>query len=223
MFLFIASPTFVLILLKGMMGHEPASFDHYALVVTGMFPTAPAFLFTAFAINRDRNARTLEHLLTTPVHKIDVIVGYAIAFMLPALAQVALMVSVTYGLLGLHVAGQPWEVALLALMACVLGIAIGVMSANFARNEFQLTKLIAMIAIPQLMLSGFFRPPSRMVGWMGFLSHFVPWRYGVSLLKTFQYHSVLTGSGWFNLGVMVGIVLLLFSVSAFTVLSRRTA
>jgi ABC-2 type transport system permease protein len=223
MFLFILSPTFVLILLKGMMGHSPADFNHFGLIVTGLFPTAPAFLFSAFVLTRDYNVRTLEHLLTTPVSKLDVIIGYVIAFILPALVQISLMLSVAFGLLGLRVSGKWWEVGLIAIVTCVLGLAIGLMVKNFARNEFQLTKILAMIGVPHLMISGFFRPPSLMVGWMAFLSHFAPWRYGVELLVPFEHHAWPTAAAWFNFGVIVFIVALLFAVSSVTVLNRRTA
>ena len=223
MFLFTLSPTFVMILLKGMMHNNPAAFNKYGLIVAGLFPTAPAFLFAAFAITRDRNTRTLEHLLSTPVAKLDVIIGYIIAFTLPAIVQVSLSLSVTFGLLGLNIAGQWWQIGLLALVNCILGVAIGLFVTNFARNEFQLTKILAMTGVPHLMLSGFFRPPDRMPGWMAFFAHFAPWRYGVGLLAEFQRHASPTSAAWFNLSVIIFIVLLLFSISAFTVLDRRTA
>lgn len=223
MFMFIASPTLVLLLLKGMMNHNNAAFEHYALVTTGLFPTAPAFLFVAFAINRDRNNLTLEHLLTTPVSKADILLGYIMAFITPAFVQVGLMLSVVYGVLGFHVAGSWWEIGLIALVNCVLGMGVGLFITNFARNEFQLTKIIAMTGISHLILSGFFLPVNRMVGWMQVLAHFAPWRYGVSALMEFQVHVRPTAAVWFDLGVIAFILLLFFSLSTFTILGRRTA
>jgi ABC-2 type transport system permease protein len=223
MFLYIASPSLVLLLLKGIMNHNNAAFDHYALVTTGLFPTAPTFLFVAFAIIRDRNNLTLEHLLTTPVSKVDVILGYIMAFITPAFIQVGLMLSVVYGLTEFHVAGSWWEIGLIALANNVLGMGVGLFATNFARNEFQMTKIIAMTGISHLILSGFFRPVNHMVGWMQFLAHFAPWRYGVSALMPFQGHVWPTAAVWFNLGVIAFILLLFFSISTFTILSRRTA
>jgi ABC-2 type transport system permease protein len=222
MFLFVLSPTLIIILLKGMMNHNP-DFDRYALLIVGLFPTAPAFLFTAFALTRDRNRKTLEHLLTTPVTKPDIIAGYIIAFILPAVIQVSISISVTFGLLHLHVAGKWWEIGLLAFLNCILGISIGAFATNLARNEFQLTKVLLVVGVPQIILSGFFRPTDRMVGWMRLLSHIAPWRYGIGVLSQFQHNAGFTAIAWDNLIVVVLILFLLFSISAFTVLRRRTA
>ena len=222
MFLFILSPVFVLILLKGMMNNNP-DFNRYALLVVGLFPTAPAFLFTAFAMSRDRNRRTLEHLLTTPVTKADIVAGYVFAFLLPALVQVALSLVVTFGFLGLKVAAAWPLIGLLALVNCVLGIALGMFATNLARNEFQLTKILLALGVPQIILSGFFVPTSRMPGWVRWLAHIAPWRYGVGTLSPFQHHAGFTFSAGANLLVVIGIIALFFTACTFTVLRRRTA
>jgi ABC-2 type transport system permease protein len=222
MILFTISPTFVMILTAGILHDYPATFQRAGLIVVGLFPTAPTFLFCAFAIMRDKKRGTLEYLLTAPIKKLDVLAGYLIAFNLPAIVQVAMTVGVTYGFLGLKSAGPWWEVGLLAMSNSVLGVGIGVFVTNLAHNEYQLTKILAAIAAPHLMLSGLFRSHQDLVWWMRDLSNIAPWRYGVSAVAQLQFHAV-DGTLWFNLAIEAGIVLLLFSVSTATVLKRRTA
>ena len=221
--LFTASPTFVVVIISGLLHNYPQSFDRIGLIVIGLFPTAPAFLFTAFAMTRDRSRGTLEYLLTSPVSKLDILLGYVTAFTLMGLVQVAMTLSVAYGLLGLHTAGPWWAVGLLALVNGILGVAIGLFATNFAKDEFQLMKILAAVGVPHLMLSGLFRSPDEMVTWMRIMSDFAPWRYGVAAVAGFEYNASPTATTWFNLAVVGGIILLLFSVSSVTILKRRTA
>jgi ABC-2 type transport system permease protein len=222
MVLFTISPTFVMVLTWGILHGHPATFERVGLIVLGLFPTAPTFLFAAFAIQRERYRGTLEHLMTTPVARVDILLGYAFAFTLPAVVQIAMTVGVTYGLLGLHTAAAWPVVGLMALVSSLLGVAIGLFSANLAHNELQLTKVLAAMAAPHLMLSGLFRPPDEMVGWMHALSTIAPWRYAVSAVAELQHHARPTAALWSNLGVTVGIILLLSAVCLGTVLKRRS-
>lgn len=221
--LFTASPTFVVVIISGLLHNYPQSFDRIGLIVIGLFPTAPAFLFTAFAICRDRSRGTLEYLLTSPVGKMDILLGYVTAFTLMGLIQVAMTLSVAYGLLGLHTAGPWWVVGLLALLNGILGVALGLFATNFAKDEFQLMKILAAAGVPHLMLSGLFRSPDEMPTWMRILSDFAPWRYGVSAVAGFEYNASPTSTIWFSLAVVAGIVVLLFGLSSVTVLKRTTA
>lgn len=221
--LFTASPTFVMVLCAGMMADHPAAFNRTGLLVLGLFPTAPAFLFTAFALQRDRYRGSLEYLLTTPVTRLDILVGYVLAFTVPALAQVGLTLSVTYGLLGLETRGSLWVVALMALMSCVLGVVMGMFSVNLAKNELHLTKILPAVALPHLMVAGLFRPYDEMVGWMQVIATFAPWRYATGAIAELEKNTSLTSTFWLNLGVTTGIVLLLSAASTLTVLRRRKA
>lgn len=223
MVLFTISPTFVMVLTAGILANHPATFDRVGLLVVALFPTAPTFLFAAFAIQRERYRGTLEHLMTTPLSRVDILLGYAIAFTTPAIAQIGLTVGVTYGFLGLNTAAAWWVVALMALLSSVLGVAIGLFSANLARNELQLTKVLAAMAAPHLMLSGLFQPHEEMTGWMRALSNIAPWRYAVSSAAELQYNAWPTVAMWQNLGATVGIIGLLSAVCLGTVLKRRSA
>ncbi|TMR02595.1 ABC transporter permease [Actinomadura soli] len=223
LFLFTMSPLFVMILVAGMLVETPRTFDRSGLLVMGLFPTAPGFLFAAFAIQRERYRGSLEFLLSGPVTRLDVLVGYLLAFSVPAVAQVALTVSVSYGLLGLDSAGPWWAAALLAMLACVLGVVLGMFAINLAHNELQLTKVLPTVALPHLMVSGLFLPYEDMPGWMQAAATIAPWRYAVGAVSELHLHSSVTSELVLNLSVTVGIVFALSAVTVGTVLRRRTA
>ncbi|GAA4224469.1 ABC transporter permease [Actinomadura meridiana] len=223
LFLFIGSPAFVMILCAEMLTRHPQMFDRVGLLIMGMFPTAPGFLFAAFSLQRERHQGSLEYLLTAPVSRMDVLVGYVMAFCVPALAQVALMVSVSYGLLGLDSAGAWWAVSLMSLFSCVLGVLLGMFAINLAGNEFELTKMLPATAVPHVMVSGLFQPVKDLPEWMQAIALVAPWRYLVGAVGEFQTHSRITATFARNLGVTLGIVLLASVMTLLTVLNRRTA
>ncbi|MFS8200189.1 ABC transporter permease [Streptomyces sp. CWNU-52B] len=223
LFLFTISPAFVMVLCAGLMGGYPESFNRTGLLVAGLFPTAPAFLFAAFAMQRERYRGSLEFLLSAPVTRLDVLIGYVLAFSVPALAQITLTLSVSYGLLGLDTAGPIWAVAVMALLSCVLGVVLGLFVVNLAHDELQLTKVLPAIALPHLMVAGLFRPYDDMTGWMQVLATIAPWHYAIAAIEGLQTHSSLTSATIVNASVTVALIVLLSALCVPTLLRRRTA
>lgn len=223
MTLFVIAPSLVLIVINGMLHNHPQIFNRVGLIVMGLFPTVAAFLFTAFMINRERYRGTLEYLLATPTRRLDVLVGYMVAFMMPAVVQVAMSQAITYHLLNINVAGAWWAIGLLSMMNAVLGVTMGMFVTGLVRSEFQLVLILPIMGALNLVLCGVFRPHEEMVGWMRVISNFSPWRYAVGALAEFEENVSATPILWYNVAFTVGIILLLSMIVMNTVFSRRGA
>ena len=70
-----------------------------------LIPFIVMFLVTSVTTLRERSSGTLERLLAMPTGKLDLLLGYALAFGLMATLQSTLAVALCVGLLGLDVAG----------------------------------------------------------------------------------------------------------------------
>ena len=66
------------------------------------------FLVTSVATLRERTSGTLERLLTMPLGKLDLLLGYALAFGAVAVVQAGLVSALSLTVLGLDVAGPTW-------------------------------------------------------------------------------------------------------------------
>jgi len=99
-------PVVLLTLVRYMFDDRPQVFDTIGLVMLGVFPFIVMFLITSIAMLRERTSGTLERMLTTPVAKLDLLLGYGIAFGLAATVQAGVACSVAYGLLGLDTSGD---------------------------------------------------------------------------------------------------------------------
>ena len=76
-------PSLLLVLTHQMFDSQP-EFDRVALSLLGIFPFTTMFLVTSVSMLRERTSGTLERLLTTPMAKLDLLLGYGIAFAVAA-------------------------------------------------------------------------------------------------------------------------------------------
>nr|AFP87529.1 ABC transporter [Streptomyces sp. CNQ-418] len=222
-FLYTAAPALVMVLTSGILSNHPVTFNRVGLIILGLFPTAPAFLFAAFALHRDKRRGTLDSLFTYPVRRMDILVAYVVAFSIPSVIQMGITLSVTYAFLDLQAAAAWWVIGLLAMLASVLGVVLGVLATFLARNELQLTRVLVASGPLHLMFSGLFRPFEEMNGWMQAISSLAPWRYAVGAVTEFQTSATPTTTAWVCIGVTVGIIVLASWLSSFTALQRKSA
>ena len=179
------------------------------------------FLVTSVSMLRERTSGTLERLLTTPMAKLDLLLGYGIAFAVAATAQAAVTCGTAYGLLGLYTPGSPWLVAATAILGAVLGMALGLLSSAFATTEFQAVQFMPAIVMPQVLLGGLFVPREDMAGWLQTISDALPLTYSIDALSEVGRTSLLTDTLLRDLGVMIGATVAALVLGAFT-LRRRS-
>ncbi len=154
-------------------------FDRIGPVLVAIFPFVIMFVVTSVATLRERTSGTLERLLTTPLGKGDLVLGYALAFGLLAVVQGVLVTGVTVGLFGLEVAGAlPWLV-LVVVGSGVLGTALGLFASAFATTEFQAVQLMPATVLPQFLLCGLLVPRDRLPRALELLSDVLPLSYVV--------------------------------------------
>jgi ABC-2 type transport system permease protein len=170
---------------------------------------------------RERTSGTLERLMTMPLHKVDLLAGYAIAFAAVALVQATLVSTVAFGLLGLDVSGPKWLVALLAVANAVLGSTLGLLVSAFAQTEFQAVQFMPAIVFPQILLCGLFVPRSEMAGWLHAISYALPLTYAYDALARTAAND-LDATLALDVAVVLGCIAVAVMLGAAT-LRRRTA
>ena len=72
---------------------QPGIFDRVGLTMLGILPFVVMFLVTSIAMLRERTSGTLERLLTTPLARLDLLLGYGVAFGLAAAVQALVTVA----------------------------------------------------------------------------------------------------------------------------------
>lgn len=201
---------------------QVSTFDRVGLTMLGIFPFVVMFLVTSIAMLRERTSGTLERLLTTPLARLDLLLGYGLAFGLAAAVQALVTVAVATTLYGLEVAGSLALVVLVAVVGAVLGVALGLLASAFARSEFQAVQFMPVIVLPQFFLCGLLVPREQMAGWLQVASDALPLTYAVDALQEVGRSADPTGRMWLDLAVVAGAAVLALALAAGT-LRRRTS
>ena len=179
--LMVVVPSVLMTMLRYVFDSKPF-FSHVAPALLGFFPFLLMFLVTVITTLRERSSGTLERLLTTPMGRLDLLGGYALAFSAVAVVQVALAVTVSTWL-GMELAGSLWSLLLVALLDALFGVALGLFASAFARTEFQAVQFMPVIVLPQLLVCGLFVPRDRMADWLRYFSDAMPLSYAVEALQ----------------------------------------
>jgi ABC transporter DrrB family efflux protein len=219
--LLLAVPSLLLVLFKYVFYGSPQVFDRVGLPMLGIFPFTTMFLVTSIAMVRERTSGTLERLLTTPMHKFDLLGGYALAFGLVALLQGGISAAVALGPLGLTVEAGVGVVLTLAVLNALLGMALGLFLSAFATTEFQAVQFMPAAVIPQVLLCGLLIPRDQMADVLYWISNVLPLSYAVDALVAAQTTSSLTADMAVDLLVVAGCVLAALALGAAT-LRRRS-
>jgi len=201
---------------------RPSTFDRVGLTMLGIFPFVVMFLVTSIAMLRERTSGTLERLLTTPLTRRDLLLGYGMAFGLAAALQAVVTVTVATTLYQLQVAGSLWVVGLIAVVDAVLGVALGLLASAFARSEFQAVQFMPVIVLPQFFLCGLLVPRELMAGWLRAISDVLPLTYAVEALEEVGSSAAETATMWRDVGIVAAAALLALALAAGT-LRRRTS
>lgn len=169
-------PPLLMLLFKYIFNDQPAVFDRAGPQMLGLFPFILMFILTSVTMVRERASGTLERLLTTPIRRIELLSGYALAFGLAALIQALATSAVAMWALGLSIA-KPALVILFAVLDALLGTVLGLLISAFARTEFQAVQFMPAIVVPQILLCGIFVPRAQMPEVLSRISDVLPLSY----------------------------------------------
>lgn len=221
MALLLVVPCMLLVLLWWMFDTDEATFNFLGPPLLAMFPFIVMFLVTSVATLRERSTGTLERLLSMPMAKLDLLVGYALAFGVLALVQSLLAVGLTVGVLGMDLSGPLWALALVAVFDAVLGTTMGLFVSAFAETEFEAVQFMPAFVLPQVLLCGLFVARDDLPPVLSFISDLLPLSYAVDAMQQVQTSADLSGEFWRDVLVIVGFVLAFVGAGAAT-LRRRT-
>jgi len=220
--LLLVVPTALLILLYFVFEGRPHTFQRIGAPLCGLFPFIVMFLVTSIAMLRERTSGTLERLMTLPLAKGDILLGYGIAFGLLAALQALIVCTVGFAILGLHAAHGAWLVGLLAIGNALLGMALGLFASAFARTEFQAVQFMPALIFPQLLLCGLFVSRDQMAGWLHAISWLMPLTYAYEALAHATAPAALGGAMSAEVLAVAGFTVAALGLGAVT-LRRRTA
>ncbi len=153
-------------------------------------------MMTSVAIVREKELGTLEVLLASPMHPMQIVVSKAVPYLVLALIDVAVIL-----LLAVYVLGVPIRGSLFLLMAentlyISNTLALGLLVSTITEKQ-QVAMFVSLVGfmLPALLFSGFMFPIENMPWPLQWISHAVPTRWYYSIVKAIM----IKGLGFYSI------------------------
>ena len=212
--LILAVPTALLTLLYFVYRDYPgaaALFNHVAVSMMAMLPMIVMFLVTSVTMLRERGSGTLERLWTTPLHRADLLLGYATAFTTIAVGQSLILCAVAAWFLDVAIAASWAWVILTALIDAFLGVAMGLFVSAFARTEFQAVQFLCGLLVAR----------DQLPRALELCSNVLPMSWAVDAVGELTVSTTPTADFAADVGLLAAAGLAVLTIAALTV-PRRT-
>jgi drug efflux transport system permease protein len=161
--------------------------------VVAVIMTLIGALLTALLIAREWERGTMEALMATPVSMLEVLIGKIVPYYLLGMGGLALSVVMGVWLFGVPLRGSIWVLTLSSSLFLLTALGMGLLISTVTRVQF-VAGQVAIITtfLPAFILSGFIFDIGSMPRPVQWITHIIPARYFVSILKTV----FLAGDTW---------------------------
>jgi ABC-2 type transport system permease protein len=171
-------------------------------------------LLTSITVVREKEAGTMEQLLTSPVSPGQIIAGKVIPYV--GLAFIDGLLVILFGVLHFHVPfqGSHLLLVLFGVVYIIAALSIGVLISTLVNTQL-VAMLSAMVAtvLPAVMLSGFIFEIKNMPTVLQYLSAIVPARHFTVIIRGIMLKGAGVGVLWEEAVALVVITLVLIGIA----------
>lgn len=194
--------------------------DRFGPVMIGVFIFFFVFLIAGVSLLRERTTGTLERLLSTPLKRWEIVLGYVCGFGIFTVFQALLISWYSVQALGIMMTGRFGYVLLITLLLALTALTLGTLLSAFAANELQMIQFIPIVIVPQIFLSGLF-PLDTLPLWLQRIGLATPIYYGSEALIDIM----IRGKGWSGIAldafVLIGFSLLFMVLNVLALRKHR--
>lgn len=161
---------------------DMGQFDYFGPVLLGFFVFFFVFIIAGVSFIRERTTGTLERLLSTPIRKWEIVVGYVIGFGIVTMIQSTIIAAYTIYVLDMMMEGSFFHVLFIILILSFTALTLGILISSFANNELQMIQFIPIIIVPQVFFSGLFNLET-ISDWLSWIGPVTPLYYAAEALR----------------------------------------
>lgn len=196
-----------------MYGSEDTTFfDVLSPILVGFFVFFFVFLISGIGLLRERMTGTLERLLSTPIRRWEIVLGYLIGYGLFAIIQTIIVVVYSVTVLDMVLVGSVWHVLLVNVLIALVALSLGILLSSFAASEFQMIQFIPLVIVPQVFFTGII-PIAGMPEWLQMFSKIMPISYGADALKSIMYKGMNLSGILTDLVVLFGFAVVFIALN----------
>lgn len=174
-----------------------------------------AVLSTALSVVREKERGTMEQIRVAPIHTYELILGKTLPYLVVSFGATLIILLAARVLFGVEVKGPYLDLFAATLLYLVGALALGLLISTVSDSQnmaFQLGLLTSLL--PAILLSGFIFQIRSMPVWLRAITHLIPARYYLVILRGI----ILKGSGlspyWDQMGYLALFTLLALSLAS---------
>lgn len=199
---------------------EPVdSITYFTPAIIGFIVFFFAFLLTMLSFLRERKQGTMERILTSPVKRSEIILGYVFSYSLLSLIQATVVILVTIFIFNAQIEFSLINLLQIYLIVYILLLAAlgtGIFLSTLAKSEFQIIQFIPLIILPFMLLSGVWAPIETLPAWLRPASSFVPLTYANVAMRNILIRKQSLFDVFIDIGILsifAGVMILLGIIS----------
>ncbi len=171
-------------------------------------------MMTSIAIVREKEQGTMEVLLVSPLPPPLIVIGKVVPYILLSLINTAVILALGTFVFRMPVEGSWGLLGAECLLFVLTSLALGILIST-RTNSQQVAMMISLIALmlPTIILSGFIFPIESMPRVLQVVSHIVPAKWFIIILKNIMLKGVGLPFIWKETAILAGMTLLFIGAS----------
>ncbi|MEW6740786.1 MAG: ABC transporter permease [Nitrospirota bacterium] len=176
-----------------------------------------AALLTSLTIAREWERGTMEQLISTPVKTPELIIGKLLPYFFIGFVDVALSVIMAVFVFEVPLQGNLLLLAVLSSIFLFGGLSLGILISIAAKSQLVASQISMVVTfLPAFLLSGFMYAIANMPKPLQMITHIIPARYFVSILK-----GIFLKGNTFKFLIFETILLTFFGLMVFALANKK--
>jgi ABC-2 type transport system permease protein len=171
-------------------------------------------LMTSISITREKEMGTMEILLVSPLKPLQIIIGKVLPYLILSVINGFIIVLIGHFVFGVPVTGSFILLMLETILFILMALCLGILISTAAKNQM-VAMFISMIALmlPTIILSGFIFPIENMPIVLQWVSHIIPARWFISIIRGIMLKGVGISYLWKETLILIGMTVFFIAMS----------
>lgn len=151
--------------------------------IVGLLTLVVTLLVTSLSVAREREAGTFDQLLVTPLRPFEILLGKTLPGLIIGAFEASLIILLAVLWFQVPLRGSLGALYLGLFLFLLSGVGVGLMISSLAVTQQQGLLGAFLVLVPSVVLSGFATPIANMPEFMQDLTHLIPLRYFLIILR----------------------------------------
>ena len=171
-------------------------------------------MMTSISIAREKEIGTMEILLASPMQPAQVIISKVIPYLILAFLNAVVILLLGYLIFGVPIRGSLLLVLLESILFIVLALSLGILISTVTNSQ-QTALLISLMGLmlPTILLSGFIFPVENMPLPLQLISHIIPAKWFILILKDIMLKGTSIAFFWRETLILMAFTVIFIALS----------